>query len=76
MNSLQESFGPGTVYTETIVHAPAEQFTADAPYQIAIVSLDSGGRITARIEGVPVSIGDKVDFIELRNQIPFFQRGR
>jgi uncharacterized OB-fold protein len=66
--------GPGVVYTETVVHSPPEQFVNDAPYQIAIVQLDSGGRITARIAGARVSIGDRVEFVDHRSQIPFFQK--
>ena len=38
----------GVVYTETVVHAAPEQFVADAPYQLAIVSLEDGGRLTVR----------------------------
>ena len=64
----------GMVYTETVVHAPPEQFAADAPYQLAIVSLTEGGRITARIEGARVIIGDPVNFIEDRGGIPFFAK--
>ena len=64
----------GVVYTETLIHAAPEQFVADAPYQLAIVSLDSGGRITARIDGPRVQIGDAVDFAGDRNGIPFFRK--
>jgi len=64
----------GVVYTETVVHAAPEQFAADAPYQLAIVSLDEGGRLTARIDGDRVVIGDRVDFLEDRNGIPFFHK--
>lgn len=64
----------GIVYTETVVHAAPEQFIADAPYQMAIVSLTEGGRITARIEGSRVSIGDSVNFVEDRGGIPFFAK--
>jgi uncharacterized OB-fold protein len=64
----------GTVYTETVVHAAPEQFVADAPYQLAIISLDEGGRHTVRVEGERVVIGDRVDFIEDRNGIPFFRK--
>ena len=39
----------GVIYTETIVHAAPEQYAADAPYQLAIIELDGGGRITARM---------------------------
>ena len=64
----------GVVYTETVVHAAPEQFIADAPYQLAIVSLAEGGRLTVRIDGERVVIGDHVDFVEDRNGIPFFRR--
>jgi len=64
----------GTVYTETVVHAAPEQFTADAPYQLAIISLASGGRITGRIAGDRVAIGDSVNFLEERSGIPFFTK--
>ena len=64
----------GEVYTETVVHAAPAEFVADAPYQLAIVSLDSGGRLTARITGDRVTIGDKVSLVETRNGIEFFQK--
>jgi len=66
--------GPGTVYTETVIYAAPEQFVADAPYQLAIISLDSGHRLTARLAGERVQIGDKVDFAEFRDGIPFFRK--
>jgi uncharacterized OB-fold protein len=64
----------GVIYTETVVHAAPEQFIADAPYQLAIVSLGEGGRLTVRIDGARVVIGDHVDFVEDRNGIPFFRK--
>ncbi|MDP9112456.1 MAG: OB-fold domain-containing protein [Acidobacteriota bacterium] len=64
----------GVVYTETVVHAAPELFVADAPYQLAIVSLKDGGRLTVRVEGVRVGIGDPVEFVEDRNGIPFFRK--
>lgn len=68
----------GVVYTETVVHAAPEQFVADAPYQLAIVSLDGGGRLTVRVvadkDSERVAIDDRVDFLEDRNGIPFFRK--
>jgi uncharacterized OB-fold protein len=64
----------GIVYTETVVHAAPEQFLADAPYQLAIVSLDGGGRLTVRVLGDRVQIGDAVEFAEHRGGIPFFRK--
>lgn len=66
--------GAGVVYTETVVHAAPEQFVADAPYQLAIVSLAFGGRLTGRIEGARVAIGDSVAFVDHRNGIPYFRK--
>jgi uncharacterized OB-fold protein len=64
----------GVIYTETVVFAPPEQFAADAPYQLAIVSLENGKRLTARILGDRVAIGDAVELAESRNSIPFFHK--
>jgi uncharacterized OB-fold protein len=68
--------GSGVVYTETVVHSAPEAFVSEAPYQLAIVALDSGGRVTARIAGDRVSIGDPVQFLEFRSQIPFFRKSQ
>ena len=64
----------GVIYTETVVYAPPEQFAADAPYQLAIVTLEDGKRLTARILGDRVAIGDAVELAETRNNIPFFSK--
>ncbi len=66
--------GPGTVYTETLVFSPTPQFVDDVPYQLAIIKLESGHRLTARIAGERAAIGERVDFLEFRNQVPFFQK--
>jgi uncharacterized OB-fold protein len=65
----------GVVYTETVIFAAPEQFVEDAPYQLAIISLDGGRRLTARIAGERVQIGDPVRLAEYRDGIPFFQKG-
>jgi uncharacterized OB-fold protein len=66
----------GIVYTETVVHAAPAQFVADAPYQLAIVTLSEGGRMTARILGERVAIGDAVELAETRDGVPFFRKPR
>jgi uncharacterized OB-fold protein len=63
-----------SVYTETVVHSAPAAFAAEAPYQIAIVELESGDRLTVRIDGERVAIGDPVEFVEYRNSIPFYRR--
>jgi uncharacterized OB-fold protein len=69
-----ENPGAGTVYTETLIYAAPEQFVKDAPYQLTIIALDDGSRLTARIDGDRVAIGDKVDFAEYRDGVPFFRK--
>ena len=64
----------GTVYTETVVYSAPEPFVADAPYQTAIVTLDEGGRVTARISGERVQIDDRVILEETRNGVPYFRK--
>lgn len=63
-----------TVYTETVVHMAPEQFASEAPYQLAIVTLEDGHRRTVRIAGERVKIGDAVEFVEDRNGIPFYRK--
>ena len=64
----------GTVYTETVVHMAPEQFASEAPYQLAIVTLENGHRRTGRIAGERVIIGDAVELVEERNGVPFFRK--
>ncbi len=64
----------GTVYTETVVHLAPEAFTKDAPYQVAIVTVEDGSRITGRVLGERVAIDDRVEHVETRDGVPFFRK--
>jgi len=64
----------GTIYTETVIYSATEAFAADVPYQTAIVTLDSGGRVTGRILGDRVKIDDRVSRVEVRDGVPFFRK--
>jgi uncharacterized OB-fold protein len=65
----------GTVYTETVIYSAPEAFTQDVPYQTAIVSLDDGtGRVTGRVTGERVAIGDRVAEVEERSGVPYFRK--
>jgi uncharacterized protein len=70
----ENSPGSGRIYTETVVWSPPEAYVNEAPYQIAIVLLDGGGRLTARILGDRVQIGDAVTFAEYRDGVPCFRK--
>ena len=64
----------GTVYTETTIHAAPLPFVADAPYQLIIVTLDSGTRVTGRVLGDRVAIDDRVEKAEERQGVPYFRK--
>lgn len=64
----------GIVYTETVIYSAAPAFTADIPFQTAIVTLDEGGRVTGRVLGDRVAIGDRVTEVEMRDGVPFFTK--
>lgn len=68
----------GTIYTETVVYSPPEQYAADAPYQLAIVELEGGGRLTARVLGKEpherARIGDRVVFVEDRDGVAYYRK--
>ena len=66
--------GSGTVYTETVVYSPPEAYVNDVPYQLAIVQLENGRRLTGRIDGERAQIGDRVAFVEFRNNVAFFRK--
>jgi uncharacterized OB-fold protein len=70
----QQPLGSGQIYTETVVWSAPEAHLKEAPYQMAIVLLDAGGRLTARILGGRVQIGDAVTFAEYRDGVPFFRK--
>jgi len=64
----------GIVYTDTVVHLAPERFAADVPYQVIIVTLDGGGRLTARVDGDRVTIDDRVVDAGTRDGIPYFRK--
>lgn len=64
----------GTIYTETVIYSATEAFAAEVPYQTVIVTLDAGGRVTARVLGERVRIDDRVARVEFRDGVPFFRK--
>jgi len=62
----------GKVYTETVIHAAPQQFVAEAPYQLVIVTLEDGTRVTGRVKGDRLAIGDTVEVAEERDGVPYF----
>ena len=70
--------GKGTVYSETTLHTAAEPFEKDLPFQIAIIQLDAeldqGPRLTARIKGERVAIGDQVQLVRQTEGVSYFSK--
>ncbi len=64
----------GTVYTETVVHMPPAALLDLAPYQLVMIDLADGRRVTGRAEGDRVSIGDPVELAETRDGVFIFRR--
>ncbi len=62
-----------TVYTETVIHSAPEQFAAEAPYQIALVTFEDQSRLLVRIAGQRVQIGDTVREVESSLSYPIFE---
>jgi uncharacterized OB-fold protein len=74
MNDPLSNPGSGTIYTETVVYSPPEAYVNDVPYQLAIIELATGRRVTGRVDGERAQIGDRVQFTEFRNSVPFFRK--
>ncbi|MBY0503323.1 MAG: OB-fold domain-containing protein [Bryobacteraceae bacterium] len=64
----------GIVYTETVVHMAPAALVNLAPYQLVMVELPGGRRVTGRSEGDRVSIGAPVEVAAERDGVLFFRR--
>ena len=64
----------GIVYTETVVHRAPPALTHLAPYQLVLVDLADGRRVTGRAEGDRVTIGDPVELATETDGVLIFRR--
>ena len=62
------------VYTETTVYSAPAEYVNEAPYQIAIIQKPDGHRLTVRIDGERVEIGQAVELAETRNGFPVYRK--
>lgn len=68
--------GRGTLASWTTVRVPPTAFLGQEPYDIAVIDLDEGLRVTARLtvpEGREAMIGDPVIFHEMGSYGPVFR---
>jgi uncharacterized OB-fold protein len=66
--------GNGTIYSFTRVHVAPEQFKNIVPYYLAIIQLESGPRLMARlrtVEGDHVRIDAPVELVSSENGYTF-----
>lgn len=64
----------GIVYTETVVHMAPPALAGLAPYQLVMVDLADGRRVTGRTEGDRVVIGDSVELATEKDGVMIFRR--
>lgn len=66
----------GTVETYTTIHVPPAKYKDEAPYNIAIIRLENGLYVTARLlveEGKAIKIGARAKYIKTDSRgIPIF----
>lgn len=68
--------GRGTLASFTTIRVPPTVFQGQEPYNIAVIDLDEGLRVTARLtvpEERETTIGDPVIFEEMRPYGPVFR---
>ena len=64
----------GIVYTETVVHMAPPALIDLAPYQLVMVDLADGRRVTGRMESDRVTIGDPVELATETDGVLIFRR--
>lgn len=70
-----DTAGRGTVYSYTVVHRPPNPvFKPEVPYAVAVVALEEGPHLMARIVGCPaaavrIGMAVSVTFLELTEEI-------
>ena len=69
-----EACGQGTLYTFTVVHQPYPGFADRIPYNIAVVELDEGVRVTADVVDCPndalqIGMALEVVFDDISDQV-------
>lgn len=65
--------GKGKIYSFTKIYAAPTQFADQAPYYVILVQLDKGIKITGRIKGEIVQIGQSVVLDEIIENCYYFK---
>lgn len=67
--------GAGTLLSWTTIRRPPTAFRDEGPYHIAVVDLDAGLRVTARLDSPSPGLapGARVQCVGNRNGVPVFE---
>ncbi len=68
--------GRGTLVSWTTIRRAPTQFRDDVPYDVCVVDLSNGQRVTGRLAtGVDTSVGAPVAVTQMRGDTPIFSSG-
>ncbi|MEW9674063.1 Zn-ribbon domain-containing OB-fold protein [Ammoniphilus sp. 3BR4] len=65
--------GAGSIYSYTTIRVAGGKYASQLPYTVALVELDEGLRVTARLEGDQASIGQRVKLNRVEESIYWFK---
>ncbi|MBT2655106.1 OB-fold domain-containing protein [Bacillus sp. ISL-18] len=65
--------GTGSIYSYTTIRVAAGKYEPQLPYIVALVELEGGLRVTARLEGEQASIGQYVKMNRVEESIYWFE---
>lgn len=65
--------GAGCIYSYTTIRVASGKYASQLPYIVALVELDVGLRVTARLEGDQVFIGQRVKLNRIEESIYWFE---
>ncbi|MED1467046.1 Zn-ribbon domain-containing OB-fold protein [Bacillus salipaludis] len=64
--------GEGSIYSYTTIRVATGKYASQLPYIVALVELDGGLRVTARLEGDQASISQSVKLNRIEESIYWF----
>lgn len=66
--------GAGNLVSWTTIHRAPTRFRDEAPYQVGVVDLDSGQRVTGRLQpSAHTTVGARVIAVDVTGPAPVFQ---
>jgi uncharacterized OB-fold protein len=67
--------GRGSLVSSTVIRRPAAAFRGEGAFEVAVVDLDAGVRVTARLApGAAIETGERVAIVGERDGVAYFDR--